>query len=438
MFSNTSGYWDDNQVSEWGGELIDTGHSTIRQLARRFELPLDNVRKAEPTGSEDTYHFLGDYYPRAQAEEDFVPVFELVMADEAAAPFPTTFDDYTQAGQALDNMSVFRWIETRVEGGHASEFGRLLDAAYAIEYGADTRRQSALNLVYLLAFQPDPSTFEIFGESDERFHIRGGNQQLPQAIAQYLGVDTVVQRSMQLVRLRQTAGGRYQLWFECHGSTMEVVADYVVLALPFAVLRDIDTSQAGFDALKQQAIQELGRGHNSKLQLQFRERQWNQMGPWPGISNGTTFTDTGYQSSWDVTRAQSGDSGILNFYSGGRVTNAMSTQQPFATGSIREVLEDANRALEQVTPVFPELAAVWNQRVTQSLPHKSRFFRASYAHYRVGQYTTFAGYERVRQGGVFFCGEHTSLDFQGFMEGGASEGARVARQLTRLIKRAVA
>lgn len=438
MFSNTSGYWDDNQVSEWGGELIDTGHTTIRRLARRFGLALDDVRAAEPTGSEDTYHFLGAYYPRAQAEADFGPVFDLVLADEAAAPFPTTFDDFTPAGQALDNMSVFDWIETRVEGGHTTPFGRLLDAAYAIEFGADTTRQSALNLVYLLAFQPHPSTFEIFGESDERFHIRGGNQQLPQAISRHLGLDTVVQRGMRLVRLRQTAGGRYRLWFESHGSTSEVIAEYVVLALPFAVLREIDTRQAGFDALKQQAIQELGRGHNSKLQLQCTTRHWNQTGPWPGVSNGTTFVDTGYQASWDATRAQAGTSGILNFYSGGSVTDAMATQKAFAQGFQPGVLEDAERTLEQVEPVFPGLSAVWNQRVTQSLPHKSRFFRASYAHYRVGQYISFGGYEGVRQGGVFFCGEHTSLGFQGFMEGGASEGARVARQLTRLIKRVAA
>jgi monoamine oxidase len=231
MFSNT-GYWAANQVSEWGGELIDTGHSTIHYLTSRFGLVLDNVRAAEPTGSEDTYHFLGHYYPRDQAKADFAPVFDAVVADETAAPLPTTFDDYTAAGKALDNMSVFRWIETRVKGGHNTEFGQLLDAAYAIEYGADTTEQSALNLVYLLAFQPDPPTFEIFGESDERFHIRGGNQQLPQAIARYLGLEPVVQRSMRLVRLRQTAGRRYQLWFEGHGSTREVVADYVVLALP--------------------------------------------------------------------------------------------------------------------------------------------------------------------------------------------------------------
>jgi monoamine oxidase len=39
----------------------------------------------------------------------------------------------------------------------------------------------------------------------------------------------------------------------------------------------------------------------------------------------------------------------------------------------------------------------------------------------------------VRQGGVLFAGEHTSIDFQGFMEGGAAEGARAARELTKLI-----
>ena len=50
-----------------------------------------------------------------------------------------------------------------------------------------------------------------------------------------------------------------------------------------------------------------------------------------------------------------------------------------------------------------------------------------------GQYTTFGGYERVRQGNVLFCGEHTSIDFQGFMEGAASEGRHAARQLAGML-----
>ena len=212
----------------------------------------------------------------------------------------------------------------------------------------------------------------------------------------------------------------------------EVHADIVVLALPFAVLRGLDFARAGFDALKQRAIQQLGRGHSGKLQLQFRSRLWNQPGPW-NISTGGSDVDTGYQESWDVTRAQTGASGILNFFSGGSVTDAMLTNRAFATESNRLVVADARRTLGQAEPVFPGVTGQWNGKATQSLWHFNPLAQLSYSYYRVGQYTSFGGYEKARQGGVFFCGEHTSTDFQGFMEGGASEGKRAARQIAKLV-----
>ena len=205
----------------------------------------------------------------------------------------------------------------------------------------------------------------------------------------------------------------------------------MVLAMPFAVLELVDFADAGFDALKRRAIAEQGRGHNGKLQLQLRERRWLGAGPWPGRANGSSYSDTGYQASWEVTRAQGGTPGILVLYSGGSVTDAMRTTQPFATASNVKVRQDAEAGLAQLAPVFPGLD--WNGRATQSLPHLSPFFRASYSFYKPGQYTTFAGYEAVRQGGVLFAGEHTSIDFQGFMEGGAAEGKRAARELAGLI-----
>jgi len=119
------------------------------------------------------------------------------------------------------------------------------------------------------------------------------------------------------------------------------------------------------------------------------------------------------------------------FYSGGSTTDAMVTGEAFATAANGGVLADVAIAQAQIAPVYPGL--VWNGKATQSLPHKSPLFNASYAYYKVGQTTTFGGYERVRQGGVWFCGEHTSVEFQGFMEGGAAEGRRAARELMRLI-----
>jgi monoamine oxidase len=431
MFSNTSGYFASSQVTEWCGELIDTGHTTVRKLAHRFDLPLDDLLAAQPEGSQDTYRFFGAYYPKATADDDFEPVFDAVSADEAAAPFPTLFDDFTTAGLELSNMSVYDWIESRVPGGHGSAMGQLLDVAYAIEYGADSTLQSALNLIYLLAFQPNPHSLAVFGESDERFHIRGGNQRLPEAIAASLG--PAVKTGYKLVKIKQTAGGRYRLTFERGSGTCDVTVDWVVLAIPFAILRGIDYASAGFDELKDEAIQNLGRGHNGKLQLQFTNRLWTGTGPWPGKGNGSTYADTGYQASWEATRAQAGAPGILVLYSGGSVTDAMSSTTAFATAADAKVRTDVNRGLTQIEPVFPGLTARYSSKATEALPHKSSFFNASYAFYKTGQYTEFAGYEAARQGGVLFCGEHTSIDFQGFMEGGASEGKRAARQLDHLI-----
>jgi monoamine oxidase len=429
MFSST-GYWDANQITEWCGELIDSGHTTIRKLAKRFALPLDNLLGAQPHRSEDIYHFFGGYFPKSQADRDFLAVSDRIAADAEAAGFPTTFDSHTAAGRALDRMSLHEYIERRIPGGHRSPLGALLDVAYVIEYGADSTEQSALNLIFLLGFQPDTHSLSIFGESDEKFHIRGGNQQLPEAMARYLGGD-VVKIGQRLARIRETASGRYKVTFERASGTSDVVADFVVLALPFAVLNELDISGAGFDALKRKAIDEQGRGHNGKLHLQFTRRDWLGTGPWPGVSNGSSYADTGYQAGWEVTRAQSGNPGVLVFYSGGSTTDAAVTHQAFATASNGGVRADAAIALAQVAAVYPGLS--WNGKATQSLPHRSPLFGASYSFYKVGQYTTFGGYERVRQGGVLFCGEHTSIDFQGFMEGAASEGQRAGKQLAGMI-----
>ena len=432
MFTNTN-YFAGEQVAEWGGELIDTGHKTIRKLANRFGLALDDLLDAQPRRSEDTFHFFGRYYPKSQADVDFEPVFNAVVADEASAPFPTTFDNFTMKGAALDALSVYDWIESRVPGGHGSPLGMLLDTAYAIEYGADTSEQASLNLIYLLAFQPRPSRLSVFGESDERFHIRGGNQQLPEAIADHLGIGDAVVTGHRLVKLNETSSRRFRLTFEHGSSTSDVTADYVVLAIPFAVLRHVDLSEAGFDPLKLQAIEEQGRGNNGKIQLQFTERHWAKAGPWPGVSNGSSYADTGYQASWEATRAQPSAKGILVGYSAGRVTDSLTSDKAFATASNAAVRADAVTTLAQLETVFPGLSPKWNDRAILSRPKKSPFFKASYSFYRIGQYTTFAGYEGVRQGGVFFCGEHTSIDFQGFMEGGASEGKRAAKELRRII-----
>jgi monoamine oxidase len=311
-----------------------------------------------------------------------------------------------------------------VPGGHGSPLGRLLDAAYAEEYGADTRDQASLNLLYLLGFQPSPKRFEVFGESDERFHIDGGNDRLPEAIADALPSDTVkLGWSMQSVRAN--TDGTVSMTFDTPGRTKTVTADQVILALPFAVLRNLDYSRAGFDARKRTAISQMGAGRNAKLQLQFANRYWNATG-----STGGVYTDVGIQNTWDVTRAQNGATGILVDYSGGSVAGGFAPSTPYSNASTNpQVRAYARSFLAKLENVFPGISDRWTGKATLSTSFRDPLLNCSYAYWKVGQYTSFGGYEGVPQGNIHFAGEHCSQDFQGFMEGGASEGIRAAKEV---------
>ncbi len=425
MHSDRSGYWANGQVSEFCGELIDSGHTTILGLANRFNLPVVDLLSAQPEGSTDTYWFLGERYSAAQADIDFAPVRKAAKNDITAAGYPTLWNSYKPAGFALDHMSIYDWIQTRVPGGHISPFGRLLDAAYNIEYGAETTDQSSLNLLYLLAYQPSPKSFAVFGVSDEKYHIAGGNQQLPEAIADALLPGTI-KTGWSMTAIAKKSDGTVVLTFS-NGKT--VTADQVILTTPFPVLRTLDTAKAGFDSLKKKAIKELGAGRNVKLQLQFNNRLWNTTGPW-GISNGSSTTDLGFQNTWDVTRGQPGATGIIVNYTGGDVAGAFTPSKPYSNaGNNPEVAIYARAFLRQFETVFPGITRKWNGKATLSVPLLDPNLLCSYSYWKVGQYTSFAGYEGVPQGAIHFAGEHCSQDFQGFMEGGASEGKRAALEV---------
>ena len=78
--------------------------------------------------------------------------------------------------------------------------------------------------------------------------------------------------------------------------------------------------------------------------------------------------------------------------------------------------------------------ATGNGRATLSLPHLDPNFNCSYSFWRVGQCSTIGGYEGRRQGNIHFAGEHTSVDFQGWMEGGAITCVRAAGEILADLK----
>ena len=323
----------------------------------------------------------------------------------------------TAKGAALDQMSITQWIESRVPGGLASRLGQLLDVAYNIEYGAESGEQSSLNLLYLLGFGATPNNFALFGASDEVFRVKGGNAQVPAALAAQLGGQVLTSR--RLVAAATLGDGRTRLTFDTPSGTQEVLADRVIMTVPFAVLRAaVDLGGLSLQPKKQVAIAQQGMGTNSKLHVQFATRHWESLG-----CNGETFADLGYQNTWDETRKQAGAAGILNNYTGGTLGAS------FGSGSPQD---RAAQFLAQVEPLLPGLTAQWNGLASIDFWKGSPYQLGSYSFWKVGQYVQFAGVEREAEGTVHFAGEHTSVDAQGYMEGAVESGERAADDAWRI------
>ena len=84
--------------------------------------------------------------------------------------------------------------------------------------------------------------------------------------------------------------------------------------------------------------------------------------------------------------------------------------------------------------MFPGITKQWTGKATLSAPFLDPLLNCSYSYWKPGQYVGFSGYEGVAQRNIHFAGEHCSQDFQGYMEGGASEGVRAAGEILALLK----
>jgi len=124
--------------------------------------------------------------------------------------------------------------------------------------------------------------------------------------------------------------------------------------------------------------------------------------------------------TWETSRLQPGQSGIITNYVGGQKGFDLGAGTPEQQAAA--FLEDFNR-------VFPGVSAASSGRVSRMVWPTYPLTKGSYSAYKVGQYTTITGSEIERVGNLHFCGEHTSLDAQGYMEGAALTGAMAAAEV---------
>jgi monoamine oxidase len=400
------------QTAEHGGEFIDSAHHRIRALAAELGLTLDDLEAAERKRP--------GLHPRLVLDGEvrrFADVYRdrHLLAARAAADWRRIgrfrWDRHSHAARALDETTAAEWLDTAVP--HRSH--RLLRLAVeqfmAEEYGLDVDRLSAISM--LVAYGP-------FGvESDERFHVHGGNDQLAWGMAERLPPGTL-QLDRPLTALRRR-GSSYALSFA--GTPAEAQADVVVLCLPFTALRRVDLDRSGLGSRKRRCIEELGMGTNAKLLLQFR-RHLSHYGRWNG-----EFYDEEIDT-WRSSTDERGRPALLTVYSGGSYGATQRGPTPHGPAPHARV----RAALGRIDEAVPGVGAGWNGEAWLDHWASDPWIHGSYAAFEPGQYTRYWGFVGRPDGRLLFGGEHTCLSAQGFLAGAVRSGERCAREATALTR----
>jgi monoamine oxidase len=400
----------DGQLFELGGELIDSDHKALFALAKELGIRLDD-RRADDGIQADVWFVNGAEVPEATVVEQFTAVAPAMAQASAAADAEGDDTAFNQ----LNEMPLADWLDENVPVEDYPELNAILTSAYRGEFGLETPEQSALNLLYLIG-SDEPDAFRIFGASDERYHASEGSDAFPTRLAAKLTDGTLHLNS----KLTAISGGNergftLKLSDVKSATVSDVHFDHVVLALPYSVLRNV-TLDVPLSKLKQRIIDELGYGTNAKVIGQFQTRVWRD----DSNKSGSVTTDLPLQQAWDSSIGQPGPRGILTNFLGGQagVDVGDGDAEAYYTG----LLADLDR-------IFPGTSAAYRADSARRMHWPSyEFTLGSYTCYKPGQWS-FWKHEGEREGNLHFCGEHTSVDFQGWMEGGAETGALVAAEI---------
>jgi monoamine oxidase len=407
MFSIRN-FFPDQQVAELGGELIDTNHESIRRLAAELGIPLNDLATDDP--SLDTFWWFGGAR-RSEAEviEAFKPLIPRIEAALATLQGDDVTWDEPNGGELLDRTSIAEWLDSQGVDGW---FRTLLDVGYTTEFGLEIDEQPALN--FLTMISTDEEAFEIFGESDERFHVQGGNDRIISALTERIRGPIETGSILEAVRL--ATDGSVVCTMRRGSTSVEARAPEAILTLPFTMLRQV---RLDFEMppAKRRAIDELGYGTNAKLMVGFDSRPWRTQG-----CDGSVVTDRAFQVCWETSRLQQGRSGILTNFTGGR--------HGMQLGEGTDA-EQARRMVADLEVMFPGIGSTRTGRSKEVRFHwpTHPFTRGSYASYRIGQWTSMRGVEGMPVGPIFFAGEHCSLESQGFMNGGSETGEEAAQAI---------
>lgn len=416
--------FDDNMTTEMGGEFINSDHEDMLALVEACGLEL--LDREENPYQRSAIVFDGQHVSVEELSALFEPYAERIAADVEAV-----YNEDEDALARFDQMTISAYL---LELGMTRRdlIYRFLDVAFTTENGLSIDQQNALNFLYLAPMLDDEGKLDAVGPSDERYKVRGGNQLIAERLTEKIraaGCEVklshlfTVLRDPEPERDGPNPDYRYVLGFEEEDEAGQfmgapsVYADVVVLAIPLTVLRYTELRIAALTDEHRRAIDTLGYGTNGKLVIGVNRRVWNEQG-----YSGYLYTDALFGSGWDSSELQGSGVGSYTFFNGGN--------EGVTFG--RAVGGAANRYTEALDVAFPGIERERNEVTRAHAWALDPKARGSYSCPLPGQYSI---YELLQapMGAIYFAGEHTSIDYFGYMNGAAESGRRVAEAITEAL-----
>ena len=386
----------ESQHAEMGGDMIDEAQHEIRELANELGLKLTRILRS------------GFGYARANgqgrvriAHQSNVRGWERLATNLGALSRRYKLVERrwdTPVATEIARRSVAQWLDDV----HADEELRATATGLRGFFLADPDELSLLALVDQFSEDQTPAPGTMY-------RVDGGNDRIATALATRLGNRVRLNTEIAAVSHR---GRGVRVSVRASRQSVQLQADYIIFAMPATLLRRLPITPA-LPAQQHEAISRLRYGRGTKTLMQFSTRFWRAVGRPRAFGSPLPFG-----AVWEGNEEQTGKPGILALLAGGSASDA--------TGAItaREGIAGLARSLEWLGSKGHDVVA-WRQVAWEN----DQWSRGGYAVFDASFDPALRGWLSRPSGRLFFAGEHTSIKWQGYMNGAVESGRRAAAEV---------
>ena len=385
----------EGQHAEAGGDLIEEEQDEIRRLTARLGLELVPILHGG-------FSFFGQDAAGRPLSRDDSGGGPWAKVSKQLEPWVRDYrvSDHrwdSPIAQRIARVSIAEWLDQI----RADEALRVLITGLRGFFLADPDELSLLALVDQLASDV-PGRGKIY-------RIKGGNDLLASSLAGMLGQRVKLRTELRAVS--QTSG-KVRVMVRTDGEDSHMAADYLIVAVPATTLRAV-AFEPPMPPPQREAIERLRYGRATRTLLQFERRFWHGGGRPKAYG-----TNLPIGAVWDGNETQPGRAGILSLLAGG--TASKETRQLLAERGVAGLAQALRWLGADDVPMPASRVVTWED---------DAWAGGGYAYFDRSYDPALRPWLARPHGQILFAGEHTSMQWQGYMNGAVESGLRAAAEV---------